>query len=819
MPEHRRSLLLPVLSTLLLLASSGASAGENDRTLLRELLAFRAPPADWRVRAEAWNDTLPAGQRIGRDDVPEDGAARDILIAFWGDDWTWLERRKMRPSPKVRERLLKACIEKPELLRNLIRFLPDTHEVHERLTNLVGDPISQLSSDKPWRRLSGEWLLVRCADLIPQLAEVADRTHDGEWLVQGWNFLTALAESDWPAAEPVLHKLMEGDQPKTKALVVSLRYRHAIRAGQGDRAAEWRERLKCIVEDPRQPGQARHSAFDELMRSEWSRRDDWYLSLLSAPTFREAREGIFCWRTLAKPVQEDPDRWIPVVTRLIGHEDRSVHNAAVTCLIQFQLEHARADALRPLLPWLKDPDWCDVQAFRAREHLIRSLDPTEFPESFVDLVRIVETEHEFERGAAAAALGRFADPRAIPALRSTLDRASETENRDTILWALIACGGLTDEEIARSIVAYAKYDPDGEEAQEYDRRFTFRPDSDLPSNLLTGKVMKAPEFATESRAKALVAWCVANEKPDPPTLEALTKTLAARQIVVDILARWDTPTAIRFAVRRLGEHRLSAKGTVSLLENRERVLACASRPLHEMLGTKSVQAGIAAALIGSPAAHATILDGSEGRGQSGLLAAARAIRQGLPLEKVARLLDSEDDELAAAAEAYLVAEDGPEARRLVWARHPGEALILGGEGGYSSRFERVEEELRRVILAKNGPDEVFGIAFRSEWKAPGSIIVQVRDGKAESPVVAGCLQHCRRLDGGDVAHLRNWLADNEVESLPPLNLVMTGGTRYEYIRLTREGGVRVCMNNPGSGPPWDIRYSRLVRRFRALSGE
>jgi hypothetical protein len=32
----------------------------------------------------------------------------------------------------------------------------------------------------------------------------------------------------------------------------------------------------------------------------------------------------------------------------------------VTCLIQFQIEHAREDTLRPLLPWLGDGTWCDL---------------------------------------------------------------------------------------------------------------------------------------------------------------------------------------------------------------------------------------------------------------------------------------------------------------------------------------------------------------------------------------------------------------------------------------------------------------------------
>jgi hypothetical protein len=64
-----------------------------------------------------------------------------------------------------------------------------------------------------------------------------------------------------------------------------------------------------------------------------------------------------------------------------------------------------------------------------------------------------------------------------------------------------------------------------------------------------------------------------------------------------------------------------------------------------------------------------------------------------------------------------------------------------------------------------------------------------------------------------------FLGGYRVDDLPPLDSqAFTTGPRYEYLHLTRRGGVRVFMIHPGafSGTLGTI-YDRLVERFRCLA--
>ena len=99
------------------------------------------------------------------------------------------------------------------------------------------------------------------------------------------------------------------------------------------------------------------------MSVDWPGRDEWYLPLFSDATLQELHSDSSIMTPLCEPVKADPDKWIPVVTRLVGGKNRTAHDNAVNCLIQFHLEDARKDALRPLIPWLSDPEWSRRRPF------------------------------------------------------------------------------------------------------------------------------------------------------------------------------------------------------------------------------------------------------------------------------------------------------------------------------------------------------------------------------------------------------------------------------------------------------------------------
>ena len=64
--------------------------------------------------------------------------------------------------------------------------------------------------------------------------------------------------------------------------------------------------------------------------------------------------------------------------------------------------------------------------------------------------------------------------------------------------------------------------------------------------------------------------------------------------------------------------------------------------------------------------------------------------------------------------------------------------------------------------------------------------------------------------------MREFLSENHVDDLPPLNTAVADGMQYEFVRLSREGGRRVFMNNPGFGGSGGSVYQLLRDRMEAL---
>ena len=113
---------------------------------------------------------------------------------------------------------------------------------------------------------------------------------------------------------------------------------------------------------------------------------------LPTATLGEMKDGYSTINALAEPVKRDPDRWIPIISKLIGHSDRDVHNAAALCLAQFVNRRARKDALLPLLPWLSDPQWAVTSDEYARVRLAESVGRLKMREALPGLIWIIRNE-------------------------------------------------------------------------------------------------------------------------------------------------------------------------------------------------------------------------------------------------------------------------------------------------------------------------------------------------------------------------------------------------------------------------------------------
>src|SRR5262249_4706521 len=152
------------------------------------------------------------------------------------------------------------------------------------------------------------------------------------------------------------------------------------------------------------------------------------------------------------------ERWLPVVSNLVGHNHRTVHKAAVKCLVKFLThefrDEKRKDIAQKLVPWLTEPNWA---AKEDRAEFISALVVLKAPELAPGLIWVLDYDEDpGSRAAAAEALAQYRDPRAVPPLRRALEKEKGEQNREKIVTALAECGGLSDDEMATAIESYAR---------------------------------------------------------------------------------------------------------------------------------------------------------------------------------------------------------------------------------------------------------------------------------------------------------------------------------------------------------------------------
>src|SRR5262249_38894939 len=353
---------------------------------------------------------------------PGEDAPIKVLIAYW--DMQAGEESGKQPSEKVRQRLLQASEEEPDFSLRLLDFLPDTPVTDAKLRRILDDV------------KDGE-------DLREKLISEAGSVRDDRGNVKGSRQLAALARLDWRTAEPLLKNYAGGAAPRTAAFALGLLYEHAAQNNQLAEANTIRDRLSRIVIDPQAPGASRALAVEALMKTDWQGRDEWFLSLFADHTLQEMKDGYGSINALAEPVRRDPDRWIPMISKLIGHSDRNIHNAAALCLAQFVDHRARRDALSPLLPWLSDPQWAVTSDNYARARLVDSMGQLKMHEALPGLVSILGKENGYIRSSAIKTLEIMGDKSVVPILREAIRAEKKNDGEDTssLIRALIGLGG------------------------------------------------------------------------------------------------------------------------------------------------------------------------------------------------------------------------------------------------------------------------------------------------------------------------------------------------------------------------------------------
>src|SRR5262249_27002293 len=154
--------------------------------------------------------------------------------------------------------------------------------------------------------------------------------------------------------------------------------------------------------------------------------------------------------------------------------------------------------------WLTEPDWGPADV---RSDFIKSLDGVQAPELFPGLTWVVENDEDQDtRDAAAEALAKYRDQRAIPALRRALEKEKNEYSRETLVAALAECGGFSDDEMAEAIEAYATMVVTEDGEQQITKAKAGSSQQPLPLNISIGRVLSKQEKirATEGLALKLI---------------------------------------------------------------------------------------------------------------------------------------------------------------------------------------------------------------------------------------------------------------------------------------------------------------------------
>ncbi len=793
---------------------------------------------------------------------PADDAPIHELIAYWTlYGFKEFDQTNAQPSDKVRQRFLDYLENRPWMAAQLAHYLPETPETYDRLYKVLSEDLDERDRSN-WQNVLRRKLMFNSSyfreDLLDEARYLSKNSYP-DYLV-----LRALADLDWDAAKPLVEDLIKAPLSSQSVPAQAMMYEQAVKANDGSLAESLRTQLKLVVAN-RSLGSERQAALVALMGTEWSGRDEWYVSLFADPSLSgvQIQERISAEKPGASPkdarpkapqvsfdehdpasnvlwipMMADAEKLLPVVVGLIGNGNRVVHLAAVSALSAFLINKAekeefRKQAARALLPWLSEPDWGGKFE---RWSFLESLTKLHLPESVPGLIWVLDYDDLPEnRGLAADALRQYKNPQAIPALRRALNRTTDEYSRERLIVALAELGGIPDAEAATAIEAYARRMLTEEGQAEIREAREGGSEKPLPLPISIGAVFAENESAEISDGLATLLFNRAKAlKRTQPDLARKLVSIAQESngIVADL-----------HFVEHMAEGWVDVEALKLALESRAQLRKNVAGNLEELFNQGGYQTGLAAAILNEEDKLNRVLTGRDPLAQMALLAAARYTRAKLPVESVGKLLANAS--LTSAAESYLEVEDSAEARKLIWARHPGEARILG-EGrdrGFNDQvfyaphppgavvpegpqtLSKWEDRMRDEVRRPNGPEEIYAIVPGQSPGIYNSIIIRVGKTGAEISLhQAEGRRLWRKLDSSELQELKDLTSREEIENLGPENPVglmqfypHVAYLQFEYLRLTKDGGRRIMLSQlrrePKQGATLHEQLSGLFYRL------
>jgi hypothetical protein len=688
-------------------AGLAQAAKPNSSETMRRLLSLPAPTPRTTIFADPSAAKTPRPAKFyEKDNPPADDAPLEDLLDYW-PRWIGDPNRPVA-SDVVKQRLLDACTDDIEKLPNYIYLFRTDEPTVKKVKELFDKGSSDQNISPGWLEQVKKWLVFNSKYFLNDLLALASKASDSRdgGSVQHAEALIALSRLNWESAESLVKTLAGSNQPRSSALAVSLLYQQAITTKDLDAEETYRTRLKTIVADQNAPARARDTAIETLSATDWSGRDDWYLSLLADASLREMTDGHVGFTPLRELFDRDPEKWIPVMVRLVESKDRTVQQNAASLLVMYGTDHPSRDVLLPVIRWLSNPEWLAFNSTR-RAWFMQKMSAVDLPESVPGLIWIVENEEE-NRLWAALTLARYKDPRATPVLRKALEQSSE-DYRRLILQELIPAGGIPDSEAIAALETYITGHPQAGIRFGLDRYVL--DDSPQPLSGSIAKFLMIVREVPDSLAQALLARAESLKKTNPTVAQSL----------LGIGNQWRNREIELNMIRRIAAGTADAHTIATALERNAKLRENFGAELQSIVERSDEPLGIAAVLLNDPHLSEAILTSEKQQAQIALLVSARLTQTPLPVELVAKLLPSKNALLALAAERYLLAEDSLPARKLLWQHRPNQAFVTGWRenGPYigADNLEpmgKTEEKLRAELFKEDGPSQIYALITNSE---------------------------------------------------------------------------------------------------------
>lgn len=468
------------------------------------------------------------------------------------------------------------------------------------------------------------------------------------------------------------------------------------------------------------------------------------------------------------------------------------------------------------------------------------------------------------RSEAIAALEKQRSPQAASALRQVLGLVEPWE-RQTVVRAILASSGfsITEqieamEKVAKDVgkmeqtvesadltntVASSETDEEYELKAPEMRVMTTNTPGIANSQILRreidfndiryllGTQMVNLEDPSEQLIKAVIDRIAFYDKRDPEMAAGLRR----------IIQNWKGTAVNALLLRDLKDGKSNAAAILKLLVLRKELREKQPDDVADIRSGKPAALGISACLLEQPEDSDAILSNAADEAKTALLACARLIRAPLAVPKVAALLKSPNKTLALAAERYLEAEDSPEARAQVLAIHPNEAKVLGARLSFSTgstpaafNLYGMSRELFITVdpkFARFPPYYFYGMTANEDLE--NRLQKEVKENQELLGVYAYANNFVRiyrekvvfsweddparyrerELSADEFEALKNFLAAQRVDELPPFLSPCDSCESKELLMLGRAGGRRVFVRADPL-PQFFVELESIFEEFR-----